>query len=275
MNYLSFNIKGAGGSDKAAKVRKLKRDFNLSFIAIQETQFCNWSEDKCGKFWDSSSFDKVWVDAVGRSGGLLSMWNSNLFNASDRVVGQNFILVGGSIRGDPIPLYILNVYAPVNPVLRRSLWYEILCLKEAYEGRWIVLGDFNEVRSIEERCNSSFHPGNAAAFNDFIASAGLSEYHMGGRKFTFMSGDGSKLSKLDRVLVCDRFLSAWPDANLTALEKDVSDHSPIVLSFSANGFGPIPFRFFNSWIGLEGVDEIVAEGLCWGVESNAKDLVFK
>ncbi|XP_022003661.1 uncharacterized protein LOC110901120 [Helianthus annuus] len=119
------------------------------------------------------------------------------------------------------------------------------------------MGDFNDVRDESERMNSEFVEANARAFNDFILSAGLVEYNMGGGNFTYISDNGKKLSKLDWFLVCLGLRERWPNASVVALAREVSDHRPIVLSTVQSDFGHIPFRFFNSWFEYSGFLEFV------------------
>ncbi|XP_022014383.1 uncharacterized protein LOC110913873 [Helianthus annuus] len=65
------------------------------------------------------------------------------------------------------------------------------------------------------------------------------------------------MSKLDRYLVNDLFLSYWPKAKVEVLKRGNSDHCPIVLSCVSSDFGPTPFKFFNYWIGDSKLDDIV------------------
>ncbi|KAJ0478339.1 putative RNA-directed DNA polymerase [Helianthus annuus] len=71
----------------------------------------------------------------------------------------------------------------------------------------------------------------------------------------------SKLSKIDRVLVCDGFMTRWPLASFKALQRELSDHSPLVLSCSQVDFGPIPFKLYNYWLDMDGFSETVQEAL--------------
>lgn len=66
------------------------------------------------------------------------------------------------------------------------------------------------------------------------------------------------LSKIDRVLVCHGFRDRWPNATLQTLPwESWSDHCPLLLQTMANDFGPLPFRFFNSWLQYPGFDDLV------------------
>ncbi|XP_021974476.1 uncharacterized protein LOC110869541 [Helianthus annuus] len=211
------------------------------------------------------------MDANGRSSGLLSIWSPGIFRKEFDIKTQNFILVKGRITGVEEDMVVVNIYASTNSSIRRQMWNELLALKESIQGKWILLGDFNEVRFPEERFNSQFDAWNALCFNNFIMNAGLQEYNMGGRKYTFMTGDGRNLSKIDRVLVCGEFIMKWPEATLLALNRDVSDHCPLILTTTANNFGPTPFWVFHSWMEMYGFDEAVRRGLEKECDSGFKD----
>jgi hypothetical protein len=51
-------------------------------------------------------------------------------------------------------------------------------------------------------------------------------------------------------------------ASLWALDRDVSDHCPLVLRYSSQLWGPKPFRFNNFLLDHPGFSEIVARS--WG-----------
>ncbi|GKB96283.1 RNA-directed DNA polymerase, eukaryota, partial [Tanacetum coccineum] len=67
----------------------------------------------------------------------------------------------------------------------------------------LLLGDFNEVRSAEERLGSEFDQSGAQSFNQFISSSGLMEVKMEGYSFTWSLSSAAKMSKLDRFLVSE------------------------------------------------------------------------
>ncbi|KAJ0548185.1 putative RNA-directed DNA polymerase [Helianthus annuus] len=248
MNFLTLNIRGVTGVEKPFWVRKLKREARLSFIAIQETHLAHSQENYWNRFWDNSPLMAVSVDATGRSGGLASIWDPGVFVVDSVVKGQFFLLTSGSMQGVEERVNILNIYAPNDYTRRRALWDSIVEIRHHMAGLWMALGDFNDVRYAEERVNSVFDINSASAFNDFISRSGWLEYRMAGGQFTYISGhEDIKLSKLDRVLVCDEFMRRWPTAKLEVLKKGLSDHCPVVLSCNSWDYGPIPFKFFNSW----------------------------
>ncbi|XP_071713158.1 uncharacterized protein [Rutidosis leptorrhynchoides] len=111
---------------------------------------------------------------------------------------------------------------------------------------WIICGDFNEVRRESERKNCVFVESRAKMFNDFIDKSNLVEIPLGGMKFTRISDDGLKYSKLDRFLVSKACITRWVGIVACTLDRKHSDHCPIILKVCANDFGPRPTRVFNN-----------------------------
>ncbi|XP_021995252.1 uncharacterized protein LOC110892394 [Helianthus annuus] len=133
------------------------------------------------------------VDAAGRSGGLISMWDLYVFESNDIIKGQRFIIVHGVLKHTGELINVVNVYAFNDPAERRGLWEELVILRQSLQ-------------------------------------AELVEYQMGGRKYTYHSDNGVHKSKLDRYLVCRDFFAKWLAASVVALSNMVSDHCPILLS---------------------------------------------
>ncbi|KAK1418693.1 hypothetical protein QVD17_27839 [Tagetes erecta] len=78
-----------------------------------------------------------------------------------------------------------------------------------------------------------------------------------GRKFTYASKNGRKLSRIDRILTCSDFINQWSDACYTALPRYISDHAPLILTTIPQDFGPIPFRVFNSWMSKPDFESLI------------------
>lgn len=68
---------------------------------------------------------------------------------------------------------------------------------------------FNEVRGREDRKNTQLNIKEVGEFNEFISDTQLIEILLGGRKFSRISDDGSKFSKLDRF-----FCHGWVYAEM-------------------------------------------------------------
>ncbi|PWA90363.1 cytochrome P450 [Artemisia annua] len=156
-------------------------------------------------------------------------------------------------------VFMINIYGPHDSSSKVSLWNRLLDFIQHHNGKFIICGDLNEVRTESERFGSTFSNSEPQVFNSFIDAAGLIEIPMGGRSFTWMNKAGTKLSKLDRFLMSEDVLVANPDLKATVLDRLWSDHNPILLHADKTDFGPILFKLFHSWMQRTGFDAMIKE----------------
>nr|GFA64486.1 RNA-directed DNA polymerase, eukaryota [Tanacetum cinerariifolium] len=140
---------------------------------------------------------------------------------------------------------------------KRILWDYISGLITHWNGETIVLGDFNEVRSEDERFGSIFHQSYSREFNHFISSSGLLEVKMEGYSFTWSHSSASKMGKLDQFLVSEGIFVTFPTFSAICLDRHISDHRPILLNEIHTDYGPTPFRVYHSWFKRDGFDALV------------------
>ncbi|XP_071715273.1 uncharacterized protein [Rutidosis leptorrhynchoides] len=197
-------------------------------------------------------------------------------------LGRRFSLFGLAGRAsiwvcNGKPCTIINVYGPHNDPDKARMWDSLSSYLQKYEDEaCVVCGDFNEVRNQDERLNCEFIASRARKFNEFIVGNSLIDLPMGGRKFTRVSEDGLKFSKLDRFLVNDNFNLMWSNLSVTALERSLSDHCPIVLKDLEKNFGPKPTRVFDEWLKIDGIEDLFKAS--WDEEisvGSRSDCVFR
>nr|GFB54327.1 RNA-directed DNA polymerase, eukaryota [Tanacetum cinerariifolium] len=144
-------------------------------------------------------------------------------------------------------------------------------------GRWngevIVMGDFNDVRSSNERHGSCFNPYSARHFNRFISSSGLVDIPMKGYAFTWSHPSASKMSKLDHFLISDGVFSLFPSIAAVCLDRYLSDHRPILLHEVNMDFGPTPFRFYHSWFNYVGFDDMIKSAWSFFAHSDGNNMI--
>ncbi|XP_022020156.1 uncharacterized protein LOC110920241 [Helianthus annuus] len=182
MNCLSINIRGLVGGAKANWVKELRLVNKVGVIALQETKVENVVKSGLVGFWGNKNFDFAFVASVGLSGGLACLWDPKILKVDSVVKNRSFILLRGSMVGSGTPINLVNIYAPQSVVAKRQLWYELSDLIDPSVGQWVLVGDFNAVRSQEERKHSKFKMVCAENFNKFIFENGLLEFPMNGRK---------------------------------------------------------------------------------------------
>ncbi|XP_071704573.1 uncharacterized protein [Rutidosis leptorrhynchoides] len=155
------------------------------------------------------------------------------------------------------------------------MWNMLENLIASNDAEWVICGDFNEVRDQSERLNCAFIGARAARFNSFIDRMQLIEIPLLGMKFTRISDNGMKLSKLDRFLVLENFMQTWGDLSVIALDRNTSDHCPIVLQNKNVDFGPKPFKIFDEWLEKVEVEHVMSEAWNKQVTRSRHDCIFR
>ncbi|GKV20736.1 hypothetical protein SLEP1_g30818 [Rubroshorea leprosula] len=220
---------GLGDSKKRRGLRDLIRKEGAYIVFIQESKMEVCDDRKCKYIWGGDNCRWVMKAAHGKS-------------------------------GDKLPCYFLNVYAPCDSLGKKLLWKEILDLMEVCDGgNWCIGGDFNAIRSREEKRGRHFNNTAMRDFNSFIEEAGLEDLPLTGRKFTWFKSDGSAMSRLDRFLVSTGFLINFPDLIQKGLSRDISDHCPVMLISSSKDWGPKPFRSLDCWFEIKEFSPFVHE----------------
>nr|GEY47481.1 RNA-directed DNA polymerase, eukaryota [Tanacetum cinerariifolium] len=105
------------------------------------------------------------------------------------------------------------------------MWDYISSLIARWNGETIVMGDFNEVRSIDERFGSMFNQSSSRLFNHFITSSGLVDVKLEGYSFMWAHPSATKMSKLDRFLVSE------DNNGLIRFKKKLQDLKKIIFSW--------------------------------------------
>nr|GEZ45442.1 RNA-directed DNA polymerase, eukaryota [Tanacetum cinerariifolium] len=153
------------------------------------------------------SFEYMLSGALGNSGGILYVWDPNSFGKDRHIISDNFVAIYGTWKPTRSKILLISVYAPQSIPDKQLLWSYLSSIISQWDVDCIVMGDFNEVRYVEERMGSLFNPQGATEFNSFINNSGLIDVHLEGYSFTWAHPSTSKMSKLDQFLVTEGRLS--------------------------------------------------------------------
>nr|GEX85975.1 RNA-directed DNA polymerase, eukaryota [Tanacetum cinerariifolium] len=182
-----------------------------------------------GVLEDMTRVGQAMGEAVGNSGGILCVGEAKVFKKDYATISDNFVAIYGTWLPSNSKILFVAIYAPQQASCKRVLWEYVSTLIGRWNGETIILGDFNEVRSIDERRGSCFNPSSARVFNHFISSSGLVDVKLEGYTFTWSHPSGSKMSKLDRFLVSEGIFSIFPSITALCLDRHLSDHRSILL----------------------------------------------
>ncbi|XP_074299427.1 uncharacterized protein LOC141630522 [Silene latifolia] len=146
--------------------------------------------------------------------------------------------------------FITFVYGSNDGGPRMHLWNHLR--NSQYNSPWLILGDFNCVRSVDERI-SDCSPvlSELDDFNSCLDDAGLDDFSTIGCYYTWtnkQNPNSRKWIKLDSVLCNMDWLSSFPSSFAQALPSGISDHSPLIVTTDPTiQSRPIPFQYLNYW----------------------------
>ncbi|GKC50994.1 RNA-directed DNA polymerase, eukaryota, partial [Tanacetum coccineum] len=119
--------------------------------AIQETKMLTVSHMDVKFMWGNSNYDFVCSDSLGNSGGILCIWEASIFKKDYVTISDNFIAIYGTWLPSNSKILFIVVYAPQQATYKRCLWDYLSTIIGRWNGESIVMGDFNEVRTSDER----------------------------------------------------------------------------------------------------------------------------
>ncbi|XP_028090713.1 uncharacterized protein LOC114290913 [Camellia sinensis] len=215
-------------------------------VLLQENKRSTIDEKFVRSIWGREQMDFMAVDSAGAAGGLLCIWNPEVFQLVDCCSNRYLIILSGTIYNS-FECVILNIYGPNDMRRRKVVWDSLARLKLVYNKPWCLGGDFNEIMSISERKGCSRRDKGMREFNELIDNLEVVDLSMMGRKFTWCnSQEGEKWSRIDRFLLSPEWLQMF-NFKFWGLPRKVSDHCPILLMEDERDCGPTPFRFLNAW----------------------------
>jgi exonuclease III len=80
MRIISYNIRGLGGLAKKKEIQKLISSQKPKVLCIQETKMEVIEQSIITWMWGSSDCDFAFKPSEGRSGGLLTIWDSTVIS---------------------------------------------------------------------------------------------------------------------------------------------------------------------------------------------------
>ncbi|GJW34120.1 RNA-directed DNA polymerase, eukaryota, reverse transcriptase zinc-binding domain protein [Tanacetum coccineum] len=187
----------------------------------------NVNTSGCSGYFKSVSTPKTGGSMLHLIEDLIKVGQAMGYKMEGEFYGSDyFIAIMGKWLPNNKKLLIISVYAPQELAEKKMLWQYLNLVIDIWKGDVIVMGDFNEVRSEDERYGSVFNARGADAFNSFISTGGL--------------------------ISC-------PDLSSLILDRYLSDHGPILLRELSLDYGPTPFRFFHNWFDLEGFEAFITD----------------
>lgn len=135
---------------------------------------------------------------MGASGGIIVVWNSSIFIGSLIQIQQFAVVVEFVSRQNNEKWTLVAVYGPCQGEARDNFVSWLYKLNIPVGGNWLLLGDFNFIRSIDNRNLPGGDLNDMFIFNEIIGHLGLLELPIKGRAFTWSNmQDSPLLEQLD------------------------------------------------------------------------------
>lgn len=165
-------------------MKEVIRIENPSFVLLMETKSnVDWMKmvrERCG-FKDGFSYP-----SKGAGGGLALFWDSDIQVQvmSSSVFYIDTLVKGGSKFGR---WKLTGFYRNPNTSLRADSWCLLQSLSTVSDLTWVVIGDFNEIRNVEEKEGGASQPlQQMARFDSAIDFCRLKELKFVGPLFTLI-----------------------------------------------------------------------------------------
>jgi hypothetical protein len=145
---------------------------------------------------------------------------------------------------------LLIVYGAAHEEKKLAFLTELSSFCSRNSDPILIGGDFNIIRFANERNRQVGFQRYSDLFNTLIDFYELRELEMSGGIYTWSNNQEIPiLEKLDRILVSKEWEDLFPQAWARKLPREVSDHSPLILSSSTpTHTKKIEFRFELSWL---------------------------
>lgn len=146
-----WNIRGMNSEDKWRSIRGKVEESKCSIICLQETKRASFDHSSIKNF-ATRHFDKfVFFPADGAYGGIITLWNSDVF--SGNVIHQRPYALTVEFKSTQTSdtWFLLNIYGPCDGKPRDDFVNWLFNLHVADDKNWIFLGNFNFIRSMQNR----------------------------------------------------------------------------------------------------------------------------
>ncbi|XP_073361240.1 uncharacterized protein [Aegilops tauschii subsp. strangulata] len=203
MRTLFWNIRGFGQDGRRRQLIEYMRNKRIDIVTIQETMRTEFSISKL-EHLSSDLFAWHWLPSsgsTGHSGGILLGVKDATFEVGSMDRGGFFVSMEIFERALNFKWEVIAVFGRADHRRSEAFLAELRRKVAAAQLQVVVGGDFNLIRSEEDKNNNLVNFPRMQMFNDCIADMGLRELDRVGAKFTWTNRQADPTrSVLDRVL---------------------------------------------------------------------------
>ncbi|KAL5784031.1 hypothetical protein ACOSQ2_006423 [Xanthoceras sorbifolium] len=267
MSILCWNVRGLGSPRAFLALRKVIRKQSPNLVFLSETRLKGeWAARVKEQLGFSGGLH---VDCVGKSGGLMLLWN-DVWDVSVLSFSRGHIDVVIKMENN-LKWRFTGFYGCPVPNHRTDSWELLRRLKAVNRLPWLCGGDFNELLHIEEKLggNERIGPG-MFNFRSIVELCDFVDLGFSGPLFTWNNKRGGSRNvqeRLDRFFATSQWVNLFSGIKVEHLGFMFSDHRPISAKFvhggpSGSGGGDRKFRFEPFWLKDEECYSVICTA--WG-----------
>jgi hypothetical protein len=154
-------------------------------------------------------------------------------------------------KNDSFKWALVAVYGPAQDDQKTLFLTELVNTCSNENLPVLIGGDFNILRSPEEKNNGNYNDRWPFLFNVVIDGLNLKELDFSSRKYTWANSLAHPTyEKLDRILAATEWEQKIPLSTVLTLTRDISDHTPLLLDIGQNHAGTnySSFKFELGWL---------------------------
>ena len=149
MNVLLWNCRDALNSYFKRRVFEMAINHFPSIMIITETRV---GGDRAARIHEDLPFDGFFVtETIGYVGGLWLLWKKKEVDVFVLSSTEQEIHATVKVRDSDLTWLISPVYASLRIAERKILWENLTQVAQLHNMPWLLLGDFNEVLSSEDK----------------------------------------------------------------------------------------------------------------------------
>ena len=261
MSLLSLNCRGLGNPQTVRELHALVKQEGPALVFLLETRLEVKNLDplriKLG------FHGVVGVDRTGTGGGLALIWKEGwqVSVHSSSIAHIDAII---QCRGS-LDWHLTGFYGNPESSKRDDSWTLLRRLKRYDNLPWLVIGDFNEITDASEksgRLERNWYQMDR--FRKVLTDCELKDMGFHGNRFTWWNGRQGRdyvYERLDRGVCSVEWRLQFPQARVRHVSFTNSDHEALALDFQIREpwTNKLPKRFYfeNSWLQLEGCEEVI------------------
>ncbi|KAL9242086.1 hypothetical protein vseg_016122 [Gypsophila vaccaria] len=186
IRVMTWNVQGAGNQAFLTMLHKLIRAHKPHILALFKTHISGHAAQNLCDYLKFRGRTRVETERF--KGGIWLFWHPDFVTVNPLILHEQHISVEVK-RSNQVPWILSAVYASPDTQKREEWSTEIQTFGQSLDKPWMLAGDFNDTRSLNERNGNSYAMRRRCEkFNHWIENNELLELDYSGPTFTWARG---------------------------------------------------------------------------------------